>query len=151
MCSASSFTAVCLSEFVSQNLPLSLPLPLCFSSSLCHFLSSFFSTSFLTLPTFWFPLFPPPFFGAVLLHLCQCFFLCFLPFFSMSLSLFRCFWLCFLLFFSISTLSLSVSLSLGRLQQQQTTGGLIVSNGETLRSEGLLASQRERVNTTHNE
>lgn len=38
----------------------------------------------------------------------------------------------------------SASLSLGRLQQQ-TAGGLVVSNGETLRSEGLVPSQRDRT------
>lgn len=71
-------------------------------------------------------------------YICVSNFHCFLLLLSMSFSLSHCFWLLFLHLYS---LILSVFLRLGRLQQQ-TSGGLLVSNGETLRSEGLLASKR---------
>lgn len=114
--------------------PSLFPSPLCLLSSLCHVLFLEFSDCtgrfcFLSLLSY---------FSRRFCYICVSNFHCFLLLLSMSFSLSHCFWLLFLHLYS---LILSVFLRLGRLQQQ-TPGGLLVSNGETLRSEGLLASKR---------
>lgn len=76
---------------------------------------------------------------AVQLHSSHCFPLLLIISLGVSLLPFASFPSLFIYFF--------LSLTFGCLQQWKT-GGLVLSNGGTLRSEGLLASQRYPANTT---
>ena len=148
VCPASFLTTVCCSEFISRNSPP--------HHHHHHHPTPAVSLKLSPSLPIVFPLFPrlsnhrpDSFYASSIFHCCfaasvtVCFSLFLIVSLHVSLS-------CCSFSFSPSPLSLSVSLPPGRLQQQ-TSGGLIVSNGETLRSEGLSASQRQRANTTHKE